>query len=165
MSSTGGLSGAVLAKSAAGRPAAAATVPAAPPAVTRDEVDVLVRRAGLNLNAGQKADLAVSYQHIVALTARIPRARPIWDEPCFTPAFGAGPPPAPTPAPTPAPSPAATPARTPPKAKPAAKTAAKPAARAARPAKPAAKAGRAKPAKTGARPPGKPARKAARPRR
>jgi hypothetical protein len=141
---------------------AAPPVTAAPPAVTRDEVDVLVRRAGLNLNAGQKADLAVSYQHIVALTARIPRARPIWDEPCFTPAFGA--PTAPTPAlasgrgparpaaqasTKPAPRPALRPGKTP--------------AQAAKAAKPAP--ARAKAAKKPARPPAKPARKAARPRR
>ncbi len=160
MSTTGGLSAAVIAKPAAGRAAPAATpVPAAPPAVTRDEVDVLVRRAGLNLNAGQKADLAVSYQHIVALTARIPRARPIWDEPCFTPAFGA------PEVPSPSPPPASAPARRPPKAKPAAKAPAKPAARAARPAKPAPKPTRGQPAKKPARAPAKPARKAARPRR
>jgi hypothetical protein len=161
MSTTGGVSAAVIAKPAAGCPAAMAAAPpvaTAPPAVTRDEVDVLVRRAGLNLNAGQKADLAVSYQHLVALTARIPRARPIWDEPCFTSAFGA-----PEVAP-PTPTPAATPAPRPPKAKPAAKMSAKPAPRAAKPAK-SAKPARAKPAKTSARAPAKPARKAARPRR
>jgi hypothetical protein len=54
-----------------------------PPAVTRDEVDLLIRRAGLTLNAGQKADLAVSYQSLVALAAKLPRARPLTDEPAF----------------------------------------------------------------------------------
>ncbi|WP_439579160.1 hypothetical protein [Elioraea sp.] len=131
-------------------------MPASPPAVTRDEVDILVRRAGLNLNAGQKADLAVSYQQIVALTGRIPRARPIWDEPWFTVA-PANPPAAPLPAPAAKPRPA----------KPSAKAPAKPAARAAKPAKPAKpapKPARAKPAKQSARAT-KPARKAARARR
>lgn len=163
MSTTGGLSAAVIAKPAAGRPApASAALPAPPPGVTRDEVDVLVRRAGLTLNAGQKADLAVSYQHLVALTARLPRARPIWDEPCFTPACGA------PEAPPSAPAPASAPARRPPRARPAAKAPAKPATPAARPArsaKPAPKPARAKPAKKPARTPAKPARKAARPRR
>lgn len=156
MSTTGGLSAAVIARPAAGRPAvtAAAPVSAAPPAVTRDEVDVLVRRAGLNLNAGQKADLAVSYQQIVALTARIPRARPIWDEPCFTAAFGGSAVPPPAPPPTP---------RT---AKPTAKAPAKPAPRSAKPTKPAKTAKPApKPPKRPARAAAKPSRKAARPRR
>lgn len=160
MSNAGGLSAAVIEKAAA--MPAASPVAAAPPAVTRDEVDVLVRRAGLNLNAGQKADLAVSYQHIVALTARVPRARPIWDEPCFTVAFGAAG------MPTPAPASGRGPA------KPAAKASARPApGRAVRPAKVSAQAAkaakpapaRARTAKKPARPPAKPARKAARPRR
>jgi hypothetical protein len=157
MSNAGGVSAAVVEKPAAGRSAAAAPVPAAPPAVTRDEVDVLVRRAGLTLNAGQKADLAVSYQHIVALTARIPRARPIWDEPCFTVAFAA-------PAPPPVPRAAKPPAKAP------AKTASRPAAgptkvpaRTAKAAQP--KPARTKAAKKPARPPATPSRKAARPRR
>jgi hypothetical protein len=165
MSNSGGLSAAVIEKAAAGRPAAVPAAPpvaVAPPAVTRDEVDVLVRRAGLNLNAGQKADLAVSYQHIVALTARIPRARPIWDEPCFTLAFGA------------ATAPTLVPASGDGAARPAAKASARPAPRpAAKPAKAPARAAkaakpapaRAKAAKKPARPAPKPARKAARPRR
>lgn len=164
MSNPGGLSAAVFDKTAAGRPAAmpaATPVAAAPPAVTRDEVDVLVRRAGLTLNAGQKADLAVSYQQIVALTARIPRARPIWDEPCFTPAVGLPP--------APAPSPATGRGAARPAAKAQAKSApraapAKAVPRAAKAAKPAP--ARAKAAKKPARPPANPAtRKAARPRR
>jgi hypothetical protein len=55
----------------------------APPGVTRDEIDLLIRRAGLTLNAGQKADLAVAFQHLVTLAARLPRARPFTDEPAF----------------------------------------------------------------------------------
>lgn len=155
MSNTGGLSAPVIAKPGpdreAARPAASADVSAAPPAVTRDEVDILIRRAGLSLNAGQKADLAVSYQLIVALTGRIPRARPIWDEPCFT----ALPPTPPAPAaasPKPAPKGRA--------AKPAAKTAARPAARG----KPAPKPTRPKAPKAPPRA-AKPARKPARTRR
>jgi hypothetical protein len=124
-------------------------VPASPPAVARDEVDILVRRAGLNLNAGQKADLAVSYQQIVALAGRIPRARPIWDEPCFTVAPGSA-------EPAPAPAPTARPR--------AAKPAAKPPPRPAKATRPPSKPARAKPAKKLART-AKPARKAARPRR
>lgn len=54
-----------------------------PPSVTRDEIDLLIRRAGLTLNAGQKADLAVSFQHLVTLAAKLPRARPFADEPAF----------------------------------------------------------------------------------
>jgi hypothetical protein len=125
-------------------------VQAAPPAVTRDEVDTLVRRAGLNLNAGQKADLAVSYQLIVTLTGRIPRDRPIWDEPCFATHPAA--PPAP-----PAPAPAAKPraAAKAPAAKPAARAAAKPV-------RPAAKSAKAAPRPAPLPKPGKPVR-AARP--
>jgi hypothetical protein len=55
----------------------------APPTVTRDEVELLVRRAGLSLNPGQKADLALSFQHLVTLAATLPRARPLADEPAF----------------------------------------------------------------------------------
>lgn len=84
MSQTDGQPPPVMAKAGAGRPAAASPATPAVPAVTREEVEVLVRRAGLTLNAGQKADLAVAYQHLVTLAARIPRARPIWDPPCFT---------------------------------------------------------------------------------
>ncbi|WP_291295866.1 hypothetical protein [Elioraea sp.] len=126
-----------------------------PPSVTRDEIDLLIRRAGLTLNAGQKADLAVSFQHLVTLAAKLPRARSLFDEPAFVfhpsmparaaPAAEAAKPPAvkraerarkaaPKPAPTPARKPA-------PKAK--AKLAAK--------AKPAAKAAPRKPAKSAPR--------------
>jgi hypothetical protein len=161
MSNAGGASAAEVETPAAGHPAAAAPVPAAPPAVTRDEVDVLVRRAGLTLNAGQKADLAISYQHLVALAARIPRARPIWDEPCFTFAVAA-------PAPPPAPPPVSRVAK--PSAKAAAKPASRPAAGAAKVATRTAKAAQPKPARTKAankpaRPPATPSGKAARPRR
>lgn len=156
MSSTGGLSTSVVARPGAARPTAtpapAPATPASPPAVTRDEVDILVRRAGLNLNAGQKADLAVSYQQIVTLTGRIPRDRPIWDEPCFT-VHPAAPPPA-------APAPAAKPRAAAKAPKPAARAPAK----AAKPAKPAPKpAARPRPAKPARA--AKPAKKAARPRR
>jgi len=51
--------------------------------VTREELDLLVRRAGLTLNAGQKADLAVAFQHLLALAACLPRRRPLADEPAF----------------------------------------------------------------------------------
>jgi hypothetical protein len=54
-----------------------------PPSVTRDEIDLLIRRAGLTLNAGQKADLAVAFQHLVTLAAKLPRARRFADEPAF----------------------------------------------------------------------------------
>ncbi|WP_337877406.1 hypothetical protein [Elioraea sp.] len=154
MSSTGGLSTPVVAKPGAARPTAtAAPAPApaaAPPAVTRDEVDILVRRAGLSLNAGQKADLAVSYQQIVALTSRIPRDRPIWDEPCFT-VRPAAPPAAAEPAAATRPRPAA--------------KAAKPAGRKApaKPAKTTKPSARARPGKPGGT--GRPARKSARARR
>lgn len=68
-----------------------------PPTVTRDEIDLLIRRAGLTLNAGQKADLAVAYQHLVMLAAKLPRNRPFADEPAF--AFHPPPPPPPAEAP------------------------------------------------------------------
>jgi hypothetical protein len=119
-----------------------------PPSVTRDEVDLLIRRAGLTLNAGQKADLAVALQHLVTLAAKLPRARPFADEPAFV--FH---PPAQEPTPPARPAPtgkAATKA-----AKPAAKAAAKPAAKPAKPARTAAKAkpkARAKAARAAAKP-------------
>lgn len=160
MSSTGGLSTPVVARPGAARPTATAVpgpapaAPAQPPGVTRDEVDILVRRAGLNLNAGQKADLAVSYQQIVTLTGRIPRDRPIWDEPCFTAHPFAPPAAAADPAPATRPRAAA-------KAPKAAAGAPAKAARAARPApKPAPRPKPARPGRTA-----KPAKKAARPRR
>ena len=125
-----------------------------PPTVTRDEIDLLIRRAGLTLNAGQKADLAVAYQHIVTLAAKLPRARPFADEPAFV--FH---PPLPRPPIPPAEQPAATATTKPAGEKPvatrtkgarkaaaAAKAAAQPtAARKVRPAKPTgARGGRAK---------------------
>ena len=127
-----------------------------PPTVTRDEVDLMIRRAGLTLNAGQKADLAVSFQHLVTLAARLPRERPLTDEPAFTfhPPLPAAPEPAKAekpakapsrkPAPRPAravakpsrPKPKATAAKTAaPKAKPKPKARPKPARAAARPAR------------------------------
>lgn len=162
MSSTGGSSTPVVAMPGAGRSASAspATQPVltAPPAVTRDEVDTLVRRAGLNLNAGQKADLAVSYQLIVTLTGRIPRNRPMWDEPCFA-THPAAPPEAAPPAPVAKPRAAAK--------RPAAKPAARAPSKSARPAakpkaapKPAPRSKPSKPARTA-----KPAKKATRSRR
>lgn len=160
MSSTDGLPTPVVARPGAVRPVAAPapapTAPSTPPGVTRDEVDILVRRAGLILNAGQKADLAVSYQQIVALTGRIPRDRPIWDEPCFTAR-----PPAPAGAPSVAP--AAKPQAAAKAPKPAARAPVK-AAKPVRSAKPTPKPARAKPAGP-ARPAARPAKKAARPRR
>lgn len=137
-----------------------------PPSVTRDEIDLLIRRAGLTLNAGQKADLAVSFQHLVTLAAKLPRARPLSDEPAFVfhppmsaraaPEAGKPPPAArakAAPKPAPRPKPKAKPATKPPtklgaKAKPVAtkvtrkatSKAAKPAPR--KPAKPAAPARR-----------------------
>lgn len=101
----------------------------------------MIRRAGLTLNAGQKADLAVSFQHLVTLAAKLPRERKLSDEPAFV--FLPPMPPAASPEPvkTSPPKPAARHARTgpakaakprpkaaPPKAKP--KPAAKPAAKA-----------------------------------
>jgi hypothetical protein len=128
--------------------------------VTRDEVDLLIRRAGLTLDAGQKADLAVSFQHLVTLAAKIPRDRKLADEPAFVflpppqPAGQAGPAPslptAPARKPAAKPKPAAR-VKAAPAAKPAAKAAAKSAAKPA--AKPAAKAkAKAKPTRAPARP-------------
>jgi nucleoid-associated protein YgaU len=127
-----------------------------PPSVTRDEVDLLIRRAGLTLNAGQKADLAVSFQHLVTLASKLPRSRPFADEPAFV--FHP-----PLPAPGAAPTGQAEPARKSPAvpARPAraGKPAARPAAKGAKPkpvAKPAekAKASKGTPAKPGAAKPG-----------
>jgi hypothetical protein len=122
----------------------------APPGVTRDEVDLLIRRAGLSLDAGQKADLAVSYQHLVTLAATIPRERPLADEPAFV--FHPGPAPRPPPPAVPAPSPKA--------AKPAAAPVAKPKSAPKPKPKPAAKASTTAKttAKSGSRPAAKPAR-------
>jgi len=123
-----------------------------PPGVTRDEVDLLIRRAGLTLNAGQKADLAVAFQHLVTLAAKLPRARPFTDEPAFV--FH-------PPAQEPAPPEGQAATRKPPAkaAKPGAKAAPKRAAKpAAKPAKPAGAAPKARPkarakaARTAARP-------------
>lgn len=136
-------------------PAPASRPRLTPPGVTRDEVDLLIRRAGLTLDAGQRADLAVSFQHLVTLAATIPRERPLADEPAFVfhPAPSSSPP---TPA-VPASSqmaakPAARPAA---KAEPAAKATPKPEAKA----KPATKA-KAAPVP---RPAAKPARAKAKP--
>lgn len=115
-----------------------------PPSVTRDEVDLLIRRAGLTLNAGQKADLAVAFQHLVTLASRLPRARPFADEPAFV--FH---PPLPEPAPAPAPAARKAPAKA---ARPAAKAAAKPAGKPAKAAPKARPPARAKAAKPAAKP-------------
>lgn len=118
-------------------PTVASTPRPAPPGVTRDEVDLLLRRAGLTLDAGQKADLAVSFQHLVTLAAMLPRERPLSDEPAFVFHPGAADPLPPPAAPARRPE-AAKPART--AARGAAKPAPKPSAKPAAKAKPAPKA-------------------------
>ena len=78
------------------------------------EMAQLVAQAGLTLNAGQMADLALAWRQLVGLVARIPRERPLLDDQAFVFRL---PPPA---------APAATPRKPAPRAKTAAKRAAKP---------------------------------------
>lgn len=47
--------------------------PAALPGVTPAEMDYLIARAGLTLNAGQTADLVLAWRQVSALSASIPR--------------------------------------------------------------------------------------------
>lgn len=59
------------------RPAAAPALPS--PA----EMERMVAQAGLTLNAGQMADLALAWRQIVGLVARIPRGRPLLDDQAY----------------------------------------------------------------------------------
>lgn len=43
----------------------------------------MVAQAGLTLNAGQMADLALAWRQIVGLVARIPRNRPLLDDQAY----------------------------------------------------------------------------------
>jgi len=43
----------------------------------------LVAQAGLTLNAGQMADLALAWRQIIGLIARIPRERPLLDDQAY----------------------------------------------------------------------------------
>jgi len=61
----------------AARPAASA--PLTPPA----ELEQMVARAGLNLNAGQIADLALAWRQVGELLGRIPRAWNLVDDQAF----------------------------------------------------------------------------------
>ncbi len=56
------------------RPAAASNLP------TPADMERLVAQAGLSLNAGQMADLALGWRQIAGLIARIPRDRPLRDD-------------------------------------------------------------------------------------
>jgi hypothetical protein len=59
------------------RPAAAPSLPS--PA----EMERMVAQAGLTLNAGQMADLALGWRQIVGLLARLPRARALLDDQAY----------------------------------------------------------------------------------
>lgn len=59
------------------RPAAAPSLP------TPAEMERMVAQAGLTLNAGQMADLALAWRQIVGLVARIPRGRPLLDDQAY----------------------------------------------------------------------------------
>lgn len=55
----------------------------APPLPTPSEMALLVAEAGLTLNAGQMADLALAWRQLVGLVARIPRDRPLLDDQAY----------------------------------------------------------------------------------
>lgn len=58
--------------------------PAAAPNLTSPaDMERMVAQAGLTLNAGQMADLALAWRQIVGLLARIPRARPLADDQAY----------------------------------------------------------------------------------
>jgi len=59
------------------RPVAAPTLP------SLAEMERMVAQAGLTLNAGQMADLALGWRQIVGLLARIPRDRALLDDQAF----------------------------------------------------------------------------------
>jgi len=51
--------------------------------VTPAEMELLVARAGLTLNAGQMADLVLVWRQLAALIGTIPRERPLADAAAF----------------------------------------------------------------------------------
>ena len=59
------------------RPAAGSPLP------SPVEMAQLVAQAGLALNAGQMADLALAWRQLVGLLARIPRDRPLLDDQAY----------------------------------------------------------------------------------
>ncbi|HUZ62204.1 MAG TPA: hypothetical protein VMU82_00670 [Acetobacteraceae bacterium] len=67
--------------------------------LTQAEMELLARRAGLTLNAGQMADLVLAWKGLAPLAAAIPRARPMTDDQAYVFRL---PPPLPPPAPKPA---------------------------------------------------------------
>jgi len=71
----------------------AARQAASAPLTSPAELDQMVRRAGLNLNAGQTADLALAWRQITELLSRIPREWKLADDQAFV--FRLPPPPAP----------------------------------------------------------------------
>jgi hypothetical protein len=61
----------------------AARQAASAPLTSPAELDQMVRRAGLNLNAGQTADLALAWRQITELLGRIPREWKLVDDQAF----------------------------------------------------------------------------------
>ena len=61
----------------------AARQAASAPLTSPAELDQMVRRAGLNLNAGQTADLALAWRQITELLGRIPREWRLVDDQAF----------------------------------------------------------------------------------
>ena len=54
-----------------------------PPLSTPSEMALLVAQAGLSLNAGQMADLALAWRQLAGLVVRIPRDRPLSDDQAY----------------------------------------------------------------------------------
>lgn len=77
----------------------AARQAASAPLTSPADLDQMVRRAGLNLNAGQTADLALAWRQITELLGRIPREWKLVDDQAFV--FRLPPPAARAPAPAP----------------------------------------------------------------